>query len=94
MADGQQGNSIMDEINAELASLSDEQIAAAALEIQARNDKARLAMNSPERKAKMRASEKKRRETNKAIMALAKQKGLLPQAQANAAAAQEATQNA
>lgn len=76
MADGQ---SILDEISAEVANLTDEEIAAAAAQIMASREKAKARM-TPESKEKMKQREKKRREMQKAILALAKQKGLVPQA--------------
>lgn len=81
--------SILDEIAAEVAQLSDEEIAKAAQAIQARKVREKERM-TPDRAQKMKDREKKRRLTNKAILMLAKQKGLLPQAEAEVAAAEAA----
>lgn len=69
-------DSILDEINAEVAQLSDEEIAKAAAQILESRERAKGRM-TPDRKQKMRDQEKKRRETQKAILAAAKAKGLV-----------------
>lgn len=79
------GQSILDEISAEVAQLTDEEIAAAATQIQARKDREKARM-TPDRAQKMKDREKRRRLLNKKIMELAKAKGLVPQAQAAQAA--------
>jgi hypothetical protein len=81
---------MLDEIASEVGQLSDEDLAKAALEIQARNAAARdraKQRQTPEAKAKMREREAKRRKTNAAILALAKQKGLIPAESTEAAPA-------
>lgn len=78
-------SSILDEVAAEVANLSDEEIAAAAAKIDAQRRKQRQSMTE-ERKAKMKAAEQKRRAVKSAILKLAKEKGLLPQAEAQVAA--------
>lgn len=70
-------NSILDEITAEVAQLSDEEIAKAAASIVERKAKAKAAM-TPDRAQKMKDREKKRRLTQSAILKLAKEKGLVP----------------
>lgn len=72
----EQTNSILDEINAEVAQLSDEEIAKAAASILQGRERAKSRM-TPDRKENMRQQEKKRRERQKAILAMAKQKGLV-----------------
>lgn len=69
--------SLMDEISLEVSALSDEDLAKAAAEIQAAKDRAKANM-TPERIQKMKDREKRRRDLNKAILAAAKAKGLLP----------------
>lgn len=68
--------SILDDISAEVAQLSDEEIAKAAAQIQARNDRAKASM-TPDRVQKMKDREKRRRALNSAILKAAKEKGLL-----------------
>lgn len=70
------GNSILDEISAEVAQLSDEEIAKAAQAIQARQARAKAAM-TPDRAQKMKDREKRRRMLNSAILKAAKAKGLV-----------------
>lgn len=69
-------DSMLDQISAEIAELSDEELAAAAQKIQARNDAARQRM-TPERKQKMKDAEARRRKLNAAILKAAKEKGLV-----------------
>lgn len=73
---GENTNSILDEISAEVAQLSDEEIAAAAAQIQARRERAKAAV-TPERAQKMKDREKRRRQLQSAILKLAKEKGLV-----------------
>lgn len=73
MADQQ--TSMLDEINKEVSELSDEQIAAAAEKILARQAKARSSMTE-ERKTKEKANAARRRQLDKAILAQAKAKGI------------------
>lgn len=65
-------NSLLDEINAEVANLSDEEIAAAAQKISARKDRAKASMTE-ERKQKMKDREKRRRQLDAAILKKAKE---------------------
>lgn len=67
---------LLDQIEAEIGALSDQEIADAAQQIQARKERAAAAM-TPERKQKMKDREKQRRLKNAAILKLAKEKGLL-----------------
>ena len=76
----EQSKSILDEITAEVSQLTDEEIAQAAAKIQERQAAARARM-TPETKQKMKDREKRRRLTNQAILKLAKEKGLVAQAQ-------------
>lgn len=69
-------NSILDDIAKEVAELSDEELAKAAAAIQERKAKEKARM-TPERQQKMRDREKRRRQTNAAILAAAKAKGLV-----------------
>lgn len=68
--------SLLDQINAEVAALSDEEIAKAAQAIQARKDREKARM-TPATKEKMKEREKKRRQLNAAILKAAKEKGLV-----------------
>lgn len=79
-------NSILDEISAEVSQLTDEEIAQAATQIQARKDREKARM-TPDRAQKMKDREKRRRLLNKEIMRIAKEKGLVAQAQAAQAGA-------
>lgn len=79
-----QQNSILDEISEEVANLTDEEIATAAAQIQARKEREKLRM-TPDRAQKMKDREKRRRLLNKRIMEVAKQKGLVAQVQAETA---------
>lgn len=74
-------NSILDEISAEVAQLSDDEIAKAAAAILERKSREKARM-TPDRKEKMKLAEKRRRVTNQEILKLAKAKGLVPAAQA------------
>lgn len=67
---------LLDQIEAEIGALSDQEIADAAAQIQARKDRAAQAM-TPERKQKMKDREKLRRLKNAAILKVAKEKGLV-----------------
>lgn len=67
---------ILDDINAEVAQLSDEELTKAAAAIMERRDKAKAAV-TPERKAKARAQDKARRDKASAILKLAKERGLV-----------------
>lgn len=75
--------SLLDDITKEVSGLSDDEIAAAAAQIQAKRLAQRTKQNTPERRTAMKAREQKKRAINKEIMRLAKEKGLLPTAQAN-----------
>lgn len=77
---------ILDEIAAEVAQLSDEELAAAAAQIQERNEKAKARM-TPDAKQKMKDREKRRRMLNKEILRIAKEKGLAGTVQAQGATA-------
>lgn len=81
-----QTSSILDEISEEVANLTDEEIAQAASQIQARRDREKARM-TPDRAQKMKDREKRRRLLNKRIMEVAKQKGLVAQVQAEQAGA-------
>lgn len=76
--------SMLDDINKEIGELSDAELAEAAAKISASQEKAKASM-TPERKARMKEREAFRRKKNAAILALAKQKGLVPGAVAEAA---------
>jgi hypothetical protein len=76
-------NNIMDEIAQEVAQLTDEEIARAAAAIQQRRAKAKAAM-SPDRKERMKERERRKRLLQKAILQLAREKGLLAEAQERA----------
>jgi hypothetical protein len=69
--------SLLDDIAAEVSQLTDEEIAAAAASIMARKTKEKARM-TPERIQAGKDREKKRRMTNAAILALAKEKGIVP----------------
>lgn len=81
--------SILDEIVAEVGNLSDDEIAVAAQAIQARKEKERAKM-TPERKEQMKQREQRKRALNREILRLAKEKGLLAQANAAVDAAEQA----
>lgn len=68
--------SLLDQINAEVAALSDEEIATAAAAIQARKEREKARM-TPDAKEKMKVREARRRKLNAAILAEAKRKGLV-----------------
>lgn len=75
--------SLLDDITKEVSGLSDDEIAAAAAQIQAKRLAQRSKQNTPERRTAMKAREQKKRAINKEIMRLAKEKGLLGTATAN-----------
>lgn len=75
-------NSLLDEISAEVAQLSDEEIAKAAQAIQARKEREKARM-TPDAKQKMKDREKRRRLVAKEVLRIAKEKGLVAQANAN-----------
>ena len=79
------GQNILDEIAAEVAQLSDDEIAQAAQAIQARKLREKAKM-TPDRKERMKERERRKRLLNKAILQLAKDKGLVQQAEAAVAA--------
>lgn len=81
--------SMLDDITKEVAGLSDEEIAKAALAIQAKRADQRQKQNTPERRAKMKAREQRKRAVNKEILRIAREKGLLAQAEAAADAAED-----
>lgn len=72
--------SILDEISAEVAQLSDEEIAKAAEAIQARKAKEKAKM-TPEKKEAMKERERRKRAFNKAVLEAAKAKGLVKDGQ-------------
>lgn len=74
--------SLLDQIAGEVNAMSEEDIRKAAEKILERTAKARLAANSPERKQKMLDQAKLRRQKDAAILKLAKERGLVPQAEA------------
>lgn len=80
--------SLLDDITKEVSGLSDAEIAEAAASIQAKRLAQRTKQNTPERREKMKAREQHKRAVNKAILQLAKDRGLLPVAEANVAAAE------
>lgn len=67
--------SLLDDISAEIAALSDQEIAEAAKQIQARKEKEKARM-TPDRKEQMKEREKRRRLKNAEILKAAKAKGL------------------
>lgn len=78
--------SLLDQINEEVAALTDEEIAKAAAAIQARKEREKARM-TPDAKEKMKQREKKRRQLNAQILKVAKEKGLLPGVAATEASA-------
>lgn len=74
-------DSILDDIAAEVAALTDEELAEAASKIQAQRVAARARM-TPDRAQKMKDREKARRQKNALIVKLAKEKGLVADATA------------
>lgn len=68
---------LLDDIQTEVSQLSDEDIAKAAAEIQAKREAAKARV-TPDQKNRMKEREKHRRLRNSAILQLAKQKGLVP----------------
>lgn len=70
---------LLDEVQAEVNQLTDEQIAEAAQKLIARQQAQRAAI-TPERAAKAKEREKRRRMLNSEIVKLAKAKGLVPAA--------------
>lgn len=74
--------SLLDDITKEVANLSDEEIAKAALAIQAKRADQRQKQNTPERRAKMKQREQRKRAVNKEILRIAREKGLLATAEA------------
>lgn len=77
-------DNILDQISAEVAGLSDAEIAEAAKQILARKEREKQKM-TPDKKEKMKERERRKRLLNKEIMRLAKEKGLVETAQANTA---------